>query len=318
MDVLTSVLSMASLWKHPNSQFWTACWTDRTGRRMKRSTKTAHKGQALRLAHEFEESAGKHRTAKQVRKVIEDIHKSITGEELPTITLRAYVVQWLTGKEHGTKDSTQTFYKGATTKFITYLGDEADVDIVSITKQHLDRFRAHQAGVAKLAPKTVNHDIKCLKMLFKAAKRDGYLIEDISEHVDTVRETKGGSSRNTFTLDQLRAIIEQASPEWKSMILVALYTGQRLGDVALMQWSQIDLTREEIRLTTAKTGKSLVIPMARPLADHLLSLASSDDPKAYLHPKAAESVNRTGKTGTLSNQFVSMLADAQGLRISGA
>jgi hypothetical protein len=30
---------MASLWKHPKSQFWTACFTDDNGRQLKRSTK---------------------------------------------------------------------------------------------------------------------------------------------------------------------------------------------------------------------------------------------------------------------------------------
>jgi hypothetical protein len=30
---------MASLWKHPQSKFWVACFTDTTGRQRKQSTK---------------------------------------------------------------------------------------------------------------------------------------------------------------------------------------------------------------------------------------------------------------------------------------
>lgn len=262
---------------------------------------------------EYEAAANKHRTALQVRRVIEDIHRSITGEELPSITFRAYVEQWLSGKKHGTKDTTQAFYRGATGKFLTFLGEEADANLITITKQHLDRFRAYEAGTVKLAPKTVNHDIKCLKMLFKAARRDGYVIDDISEHVETVRENRSAPSRGIFTLDQIRVILAKASSEWKSMIMLALYTGQRLGDIALLRWSQVDLASKEIRITTAKTTKSLVIPMAQPLEDHLNSLAKLKVTSDFLHPKAAASIDRTGRTGTLSNQFSSLLAGV-GLR----
>lgn len=268
---------MASIWKHPKSKFWTACWTDQSGRRLKRSTKTTDRRLALRIAQEFEEVSARARTSAQVRKVVEDMHKRITGEELPTISLRGYVELWLTGKKHGTKPSTLAFYTTATGKFLAYMKDAAQADITGVTKQHLDRFRAHEAGELKLAPKTVNHDIKCLKMLFKAAKRDGYVSEDVSAFVETVRETQG-KARSTFTLDEIRRLMEVANPEWKCLITVGLYTGQRLGDVAQLRWSQIDLVKEEIRLVTAKTSKPLVIPLAQPLKERLMGLPSIDDP----------------------------------------
>jgi len=45
---------MASLWKHPNSRFWTAGHTDRDGRQMKRTTKQTDKRRALIIAVEYE------------------------------------------------------------------------------------------------------------------------------------------------------------------------------------------------------------------------------------------------------------------------
>jgi hypothetical protein len=45
---------MASLWKHPNSRFWTACYTDKDGKQVKRSTKQTDKRKALAIAVEFE------------------------------------------------------------------------------------------------------------------------------------------------------------------------------------------------------------------------------------------------------------------------
>jgi hypothetical protein len=34
---------MASIWKHPNSRFLTACYTDKDGKQVKRSTKQTDK-----------------------------------------------------------------------------------------------------------------------------------------------------------------------------------------------------------------------------------------------------------------------------------
>jgi len=55
------------------------------------------------------------------------------------------------------------------------------------------------------------------------------------------------------------------------LIRFGLYTGQRLADLATLTWAQIDLERDEIRLSIRKTGKSTLIPIAQPLREHLLT-----------------------------------------------
>jgi integrase len=49
------------------------------------------------------------------------------------------------------------------------------------------------------------------------------------------------------------------------MILFGLYTGQRLGDIATPRWNNLDLARGELRLSTRKTGKAIVLPLAASL-----------------------------------------------------
>ena len=61
------------------------------------------------------------------------------------------------------------------------------------------------------------------------------------------------------------------------MIPFGLYTGQRLGDIARLTWANVDLPGQQIRLTTQKTGKTLIISMDEPLARHVKSLPVSDD-----------------------------------------
>ena len=45
---------MSSVWKHPKSQFWTACFTDENGRQLKRSTKLTDRAKAMSMAQKFE------------------------------------------------------------------------------------------------------------------------------------------------------------------------------------------------------------------------------------------------------------------------
>ena len=73
--------------------------------------------------------------------------------------------------------------------------------------------------------------------------------------------------------------------EWTSLIKFGLYTGQRLGDLGPPYLGQIDLERGVVRLTTRKTRKSLLIPIAAPLREHLLTLQSGDNPRSPIHPR---------------------------------
>jgi integrase len=97
------------------------------------------------------------------------------------------------------------------------------------------------------------------------------------------------------------------------MILFGLYSGQRLGDIAKITWSNLDLEKGRLRLTVQKTHKVLIIPMAEPLIRHVEALPVSDDPSAPLHPRASCFLEAHGRTGGLSTQFAKLLAQA-GLR----
>jgi integrase len=107
--------------------------------------------------------------------------------------------------------------------------------------------------------------------------------------------------------------LDAADPEWKSMVMFGLYTGQRLSDIASLTYSSIDLGKGQLRLTTQKTGKTLILPMAEPLQRFLKEGPSSDSLDAPLHPRAFATLEANGCSAALSNQFADLLADA-GLR----
>ena len=58
------------------------------------------------------------------------------------------------------------------------------------------------------------------------------------------------------------------------MIPFGLYTGQRLADVATLRWDNLDLAKDEIRFTTRKTGRPMILPIAKPPGEYLRGRAS--------------------------------------------
>jgi hypothetical protein len=93
---------MASLFKHPKSPFWSACFRLPDGRRTTRSTGTSDKRKALTLALKYEDAAREAGTGRFVesraRKVIADIYSMANTDELPGSTAQGFLDAWLKRK----------------------------------------------------------------------------------------------------------------------------------------------------------------------------------------------------------------------------
>lgn len=302
---------MASITRRRASAIWTAFFRDQDGRQHCRSTETTDRKLAQHIADQYEAGAQKKRTLRQLSRVLTELHQLVTGEAVNRVSLRTFVSEWLELRRPEIATRTWDFYQNSAGKFISFLDVRADAPLSQITKRDLVTYR--NALAKTLAPKTVNHHLKFAKMLFRNARRDELIHEDPSEFVETVRRSHSGQSRRAFTLPEISAILNVADPEWRSMVLFGLYSGQRLGDIASLTWSNIDLERSEIRFVTAKTGRSMTLPMAPALAKHVLSLPISDNSEAPLHPRAYAIVQAQGRSSSLSNQFSDLLAQA-GLR----
>lgn len=243
----------------------------------------------------------------RVRHAVREVFEEYYPDELPHTTVKEHADRWLAAKKSEVAPSTYLSYWNSAEKFLKHIGDLAEQDICEIRKPTIASFRDH---VQKLvSPTTVNLDLKAVKAIFKSAKRDGYISQDPAESVEFVRRSSD-RVRRAFTLDELRAILKVADPEWESLIKFGFYTGQRLGDLKGLTWANIDLESNVLRLRTRKTRRDAIIPICEPLLDHILTLeGSKDDPKAPLHPRSAKT-----RVSTLSKQFVALLI-AVGLRL---
>jgi integrase len=300
---------MASVTKKPRSKYWFACFRDLQGKQRRVSTKQTDRKKAMKIAEQYEQITQRKLPVHTVRQTLAELAREAYGETFPSATVRQFIEAWLKSKAPPViAQSTHDFYRKSMMKFLEFLGPAAELDLSAVTRKMITEFRNQVAQ--KASATTTNHDLKAIKLLFRSAKRDGYIIEEPTEFVESVRKTSEGA-RRPFTVSEIRSVVELADKEWRSLVLFGLYTGQRLADLATFRWENIDLARNEIRIKTRKTGKRLSIPIAPPLKTHIESLPAGRE--GYLHPKAAATVNSQKRSGTLSNQFANLLAQA-GLR----
>jgi integrase len=318
---------MASLWKHPNSNYYTACFTDIHNRQRKRSTKVevvpkkskdkplVLRKKAQAIADEYEAIARGHRSAAKIRSVILELQALVSGDTFRAMTINRAVEEWLGRRKAETSDATIKFYTFVTGKLTKFLGSRADHDISTVTRQDIFNFRASR--LRDVTPSTVNHEVKALRMFFKAAKLEGWVSENPLDGVESVKVVADASKeeRRPFTMEEVEAVLVVADEEWKSLITCGLYTLQRLGDLCRLpwkgndNWSGVFFDQGYVRLIAQKTGKKMTIPMAPPLRDMLKQRREEMSDADLVHPGFAELIK--GTSGRVSKQFGKLLIQAK-------
>ena len=299
---------MASLRKHPRSRYWIACFTDRDGRRTTRSTRVLaqekNRQKALRLSLEWEDASRSIETVEQARRVLSDITERITGETLSSVTIESFLAQWVAGRKGELSASSFTKYGATCDEFLKYLGAKAARLIDGLSKSDITGYRDIAASKASAA--TANSKLKIVKAALERGFKDGHCRENVGRRVDFLKVEK--TVRRPFTQDELRAVLKVADGEWRGLILFGLYTGQRLGDIASLTWTNVG-TDDTICFRQGKTGKDMLLPIARPLHDYVRDeLPAGDDPKAPLFPRAFRIATTNKTIGRLSNEFRDILA----------
>lgn len=309
---------MSTVRKYPKSSFWQAVickvnglWTTvSTKLKNTEANKEAAKKFALDMQRGIDEAKAGRLVESQARKVISEAYQSANHKELVNVTIRKYWDQWLRIKEAECRPNTMGRYRATHTNVMAYLKDRADDNIIHLDKPLITEYRDYTAKRTSVV--TANNDLKVMRTMLQDAFRDGLVTVNEAMRVKTLkRDKKNRFKRLPFTAEQIKQILglETLTQEWRGMVLMGLYTGQRLSDISTARWGQLDMKAKAWSFTSTKTGRSMVIPIHPVLFTHLDSIRpknpGNDDP---VFPRANGKVERTGKTGQLSKEFHNILA----------
>jgi integrase len=187
------------------------------------------------------------------------------------------------------------------------LGNRAKFNVNQIAPREILRWRDAQSTEGK-SPSTANDHVKIVRMALTSARRQGYITHNPAEAVEMLPEDTD-SARQPFAIEQVRAILRAADGDWRGAIMVALYTGARLQDVANMRWESVDLQNKWIAFRVGKTKQRLKLPIHEALHDFLLELPAPDSGKAFLFPSLAG--KGTGGKSGLSMAFARIMDRAK-------
>jgi integrase len=300
---------MASVHRVDRSPYWHCFFTMPDGRRTHRSTGIPvagagrSKSRAMGVCIELEKASMRGKegrlTEARARKTLADIFEVANSQAMPAATIKQVLDSWLERKRLEVAESSVVEYERAAREFLAHLGAKAKRPADALTVSDVSAWRNMMA--ARVSGGTVNKYLKILQGAFVRATRDGVLQENPFIRVDSIKARK--SERRAFTEPELAAILHACDTEWRGIVLFGFYTGQRLGDISRLTWRNVDLEREEVRLTTRKTERPMVIPMPGPLVRYCVTLPAADDPGAPLFPRA-----NGFDVATLSRQFCTILA----------
>jgi integrase len=268
-----------------------------------RSTKQTDRQKALAAAMEFEHAAklarGGNLVEAQARKILADIMERAGGEEtLRAPTTKDYFCQWLASKEARNSEGTAERYGVAVNSFLELLGNRAAKPLTSLAAGDVERFLNHRTQKG-LAPKTVILDVKIIRTALNHARRQGIIPTNPAEAVELPKAK--GVERGTFTSAEVKILVDAAEGEWQTMILLAYYTGARLGDCCRMAWPDVDFSEGTLTFTQAKTGEKVTVPLHSELLARLEKLAGTDKPEIFIMPHMAN-LKSGGRHG-LSESF---------------
>ena len=304
---------MASLHKDPRgkSPFWYCAYRLPNGKRTFRSTKLTDRKAAdefcRRLEYASHESKAGRLIENRARELISEIVEHATGEPLRTYTAEDWLHEWLQGKEATKAEGTFLKYENAINGFLTSIGNRAKFNVNQIAPRDVLRFRDAQILHGK-NPSTTNDQVKIVRMAFTSARKLDYITHNPAEAVEMLPEN-AETAKQPFDIEQVKALLAAAAGDWKGAIMIALYTGARLQDVANMRWESVDLQNNWISFRAGKTKQRLKLPMHEALRDFLLELPTADTSKAFLFPSLAG--KGTGGRSGLSMAFARIMQRAK-------
>lgn len=266
---------MATVFQRPGSPFWFACYPNRYGQTVRKSTKATDKVLAKRIAMEWEGAEFLARsgnaTVATFQKVVSDISERVIGESLPSQTINEYFKEWLGSITRKNSEATLERYQHSVRLFLKAIGKAADQPLRSIAPRHIDLFlnRRLEEGVA---PKTAIVDVKTISIALRRAMRYGYIERNPAEVVKLPKAVS--SMREVFSLAEIHSLVK-ATPnaDWQTLILLGAFTGARLGDCLRMTWEDLIPEHKVLVYTQQKTGKKVALPVHADLLDHLARMS---------------------------------------------
>ena len=163
-------------------------------------------------------------------------------------------------------------------------------EIGRITKADAREYRVYRHKTKKnLSDTTVNRDLEALRHMLFWAVDEGILLSNPLSHVLMVRERR--KPRLMLTIPEEDKLLAAAASHLRSIIVAALDSGMRRGEILTERWEHVDFSRRILYVTHSKTagGEAREIPLTERL---LADLAARRKPEGIVFTFDEQPISR--------------------------
>lgn len=153
--------------------------------------------------------------------------------------------------------------KQALKRLLPHFGD---LLLSKISPRHIEDYKRER--LKEVSPSTVNRELCCLRHMFNVAttleKFDG---ENPVRKVKSLQVTE--YEWKILKKEETKRLINVASESLKPILIVALNTGMRKGEILNLRWNDVDFSNYFIHLKNTKNNRSRKVPMNSLIAEAL-------------------------------------------------
>ncbi len=163
-------------------------------------------------------------------------------------------------KEYDTWATRQKGYR--TKKFIIrqLVEEFGNLNVRDLNTMIVERYQTKHLSTRK--PATTNRMMACLKHMLTKAVDWGMASEETLKQVRKVKFLKENNKRLRFLdINECKRLISCCSKHLKPIVITALNTGMRRGEILSLKWEQVDLKHGYISLRDTKSGEGRDIPI---------------------------------------------------------
>jgi integrase len=207
-----------------------------------------------------------------------------------SVTLSKFVQDFLTFAEATYRPGTVALYRHTLQRFKSVAGD---ISLPEITAQHFDKFKANRLTAKTENPKlprarsvaSVSIELGTLKAVFATARRWGLVEQNAFSACSLCPVPERTPSY--FSPEDFSRLVNSIRENWlREVVLFAVLTGARRGEILGLQWDGVNLEKRLVTIESGptfktKAGKRRVIPLNE-TAVYVLKGRQGKSPSPYV------------------------------------
>lgn len=151
-----------------------------------------------------------------------------------------------------------------------------NLTVADITTEKVSDYMDERLDIVK--PATVYQELALMRRMYNVAIKEwGWLRDNPVSRLSFSVGNSNARDRWLRTEEEKMLLSSATNPKWlKNLVVVALHTGMRRGEILRLKWQNADFKRRAVRVVKSKNGEKRAIPMSQTLFNVLKSITVKD------------------------------------------